>query len=63
MNQEQNRNNEIIQELDFIKLNETLASEKFANWYFSQAASGRDLNLDVMKFINTIINYQQENYE
>lgn len=59
----QNNNNEKISELDFLKLNETLANEQFANWYYNQITAGTDVNLDIMGFVDIVKKYSEGKYE
>lgn len=60
---EKDNNSEKISELDFLKLNETLANEQFANWYYSQVTAGTDVNLGIMGFVDIIKNYSEGKYE
>ena len=51
---------EKISELDFVKLNEILSNEQFANWYYSQFTSDTDVNIGIMEFIEIIKNYSDK---
>lgn len=55
-----NQNMEKISELDFVKLNEILSNEQFANWYYSQFTSDTDVNIGIMEFIEIIKNYSDK---
>ena len=57
------QNMEKISELDFVKLNEILANEEFANWYYNQFTSDTDVNLGIMEFIDIIKNYSDKSDE
>ncbi len=63
MKQENTNNNKETVELDFLKLNETLANEQFANWYYNQVTAGTDVNLEIMGFIDIVKNYSEGKYE
>jgi transcription termination factor NusB len=54
------QNMEKISELDFVKLNEILSNEQFANWYYSQFTSDTDVNIGIMEFIEIIKNYSDK---
>ena len=54
------QNMEKISELDFVKLNEILSNEQFANWYYSQFTSDTDVNIGIMDFIEIIKNYSDK---
>lgn len=58
-----NQNMEKISELDFVKLNEILSNEQFANWYYSQFTSDTDVNIGIMEFIEIIKNYSDKSDE
>ena len=57
------QNMEKISELDFVKLNEILSNEQFANWYYSQFTSDTDVNIGIMEFIEIIKNYSDKSDE
>ena len=59
-NKNQNNN---LSELDFLKLNETLANPEFANWYYNQVLNGTDANLEMLGFVDIIKNYADGKYE
>jgi hypothetical protein len=59
-NKNQNNN---LSELDFLKLNETLANPEFANWYYNQVLNGTDANLEMLGFVDIIKNYSDGKYE
>ena len=59
---EENKNQD-LNELDFLKINETLANPEFANWYYSQVLNGTDANLEILGFIDIVKNYSKEKYE
>lgn len=50
-------------ELDFLKLNETLANPEFANWYYNQILSGTDANLEILGFVDIVKNYTEGKYD
>lgn len=54
------QNMEKISELDFVKLNEILSNEQFANWYYNQFTSDTDVNIGIMEFIEIIKNYSDK---
>lgn len=57
-NNEQNYGN-----LDFVKLNETLADPEFANWYYNQITNGTDANLEMMGFVDIVKKYTEGGYK
>lgn len=57
------QNMEKISELDFVKLNEILSNEQFANWYYNQFTSDTDVNIGIMEFIEIIKNYSDKSDE
>ena len=50
-------------ELDFLKLNETLANPEFANWYYNQILNGTDANLEILGFVDIVKNYTEGKYD
>lgn len=59
---EENKNQD-LNELDFLKLNETLANPEFANWYYNQVLNGTDANLEILGFVDIVKNYSKGKYE
>ena len=57
------QNMEKISELDFVKLNEILSNDQFANWYYNQFTSDTDVNIGIMEFIEIIKNYSDKSDE
>ncbi|CEQ16912.1 hypothetical protein [Paraclostridium sordellii] len=52
-----------LDDLDFLKLNETLANPEFANWYYNQVLNGTDANLELLEFVDIVKNYSEGKYE
>ena len=48
-----------LDDLDFLKLNETLANPEFANWYYNQVLNGTDANLELLGFVDIVKNYSE----
>lgn len=59
---EENKNKN-LNELDFLKLNETLANPEFANWYYNQVLNGTDANLEMLGFVDIVKNYSEGKFE
>ncbi|MEG2787767.1 MAG: hypothetical protein RR942_08095 [Romboutsia sp.] len=49
-------------ELDFLKLNETLANPEFANWYYNQILNGTDADLEILGFVDIVKNFSEGKY-
>lgn len=59
-----NENNNFNQgNLDFEKMNETLANPEFANWYYHQIVGNTDNNMSIEEFVKTIQEYNQNKFE
>ncbi|CEH35101.1 hypothetical protein [Romboutsia lituseburensis] len=54
-----NENNLNQGNLDFEKMNATLADPEFANWYYNEMLNKLDSNLTMDEFINIINSYNQ----
>ncbi|WP_250674260.1 hypothetical protein LZ906_008960 [Paraclostridium ghonii] len=61
MKQENNKQN--YANLDFVKLNETLADPEFANWYYNQIMNGTDANLEMLGFVDILKKYADGEYK
>lgn len=59
---EENKNQN-LNELDFLKINETLANPEFANWYYNQVLNGTDANLEMLGFVDIVKSYSEGKYE
>jgi hypothetical protein len=56
-----NTNNFNQGNLDFEKMNATLANPEFANWYYNEMINKSDLNLTMDAFVNIVNDYTQNN--
>ncbi|WP_270648114.1 hypothetical protein [Paeniclostridium hominis] len=63
MTEESKNQDTNFNELDFLKLNETLANPEFANWYYNQILSGTDANLEILGFVDIVKNYTEGKYD
>lgn len=54
-----NENNFNKLNLDFEKMNETLADPTFANWYYNEMMNKLDSNVTMEEFINIVQDYTQ----
>ena len=54
-----NTNNFNQGDLDFEKMNATLADPEFANWYYNEMINKLDSNLTMDEFVNIIQDYTQ----
>ncbi|MGL6106807.1 hypothetical protein [Romboutsia sp.] len=53
-----NEENKLNQEnLDFEKMNATLANPEFANWYYSQMVNGVNNNISIEDFVQIVQKY------
>jgi hypothetical protein len=55
-----NENNFNQGNLDFEKMNATLADPEFANWYYNEMINKLDSNLTMDEFINIVKDYTQK---
>ncbi len=46
--------------LDFEKMNATLADPEFANWYYNEMINKSDSNLTMDEFVNIVKDYTQK---
>ncbi|MGX4600612.1 hypothetical protein [Faecalimicrobium sp. JNUCC 81] len=59
-----NENNNFNQgNLDFEKMNETLANPEFANWYYHQMIDNTGNNMNIEDFVKIIQEYNQNKFE
>lgn len=59
-----NEENKLNQDnLDFKKMNETLANPEFANWYYNQMLSGVDNNISIEEFVQIVQKYNLNNMD
>lgn len=59
-----NENNNFNQEnLDFEKMNETLANPEFANWYYHQMVDNECNNIKIEDFVKIIQEYNQNKFK
>lgn len=49
--------------LDYEKLNETLANPEFANWYYNQMISGVDNNISIEEFVQIVQKHNFNNLD
>ena len=49
--------------LDFEKMNSTLADPNFANWYYNEMLNKLDTNITMDEFVNIVNNYNQGKLE
>ncbi|HSQ90045.1 hypothetical protein [Romboutsia sp.] len=54
-----NENNFKQGNLDFEKMNATLADPEFANWYYNEMINKLDSNLTMEEFVNIVKDYNQ----
>lgn len=52
--------NDLNNNLDFEKINATLANQEFANWYYNEMSNKTDKSLTMQEFLN-IVNAYNEN--
>lgn len=57
-----NQKNPDSNELDFEKMNATLANPDFANWYYTQMY-GKNEAQSIEDFVKVVKNYSSEEYE
>ncbi len=49
--------------LNFEKLNETLANPEFANWYYKRIKDDQDLDINIGRFVNIVKKYSEGEYK
>lgn len=66
INNQKNLNNNTYSqnELDFEKMNATLANPEFANWYYNQMNSkGNDTKTSIDDFVKVVKDYSEQKFE
>lgn len=56
-------NMNIYNDLNFEKLNETLANPEFANWYYNKITNDENLNVNIGMFVNIVKKYSEGEYK
>lgn len=56
-------NQNYFKDLDFVRLNETLADPQFANWYYDKVMNGADMNLGIIGFVDILKKYTEGEYK
>lgn len=64
-NNQKNINNNVYaqNELDFEKMNATLANPEFANWYYSQMYNNNSDNTTIDDFVKMVKDYSEQKFE
>lgn len=66
INNQKNLDNDIYaqNELDFEKMNATLANPEFANWYYNQMSSkGNENKVSIDDFVKAVRDYSEQKFE